>query len=54
LPAPLARVLTDYEPRGVRAMRPPSPAGKFTLTLTKGSDGRWLIVADMDRSYPRR
>jgi ketosteroid isomerase-like protein len=28
--------------------------GKFTLTLTKGADGRWLIVADMDRSYPRR
>jgi ketosteroid isomerase-like protein len=29
-------------------------AGKFTLTLTKGGDGRWLIVADMDRPYPRR
>jgi ketosteroid isomerase-like protein len=28
--------------------------GKFTLTLAKGSDGRWLIVADMDRPYPRR
>jgi len=28
--------------------------GKFTLTLTKGADGRWLIVADMDRQYPRR
>jgi ketosteroid isomerase-like protein len=28
--------------------------GKFTLTLTKGADGRWLIVADMDRSYPPR
>jgi ketosteroid isomerase-like protein len=23
-------------------------AGKFTLTLRKGSDGRWLIVSDMD------
>jgi ketosteroid isomerase-like protein len=22
--------------------------GKFTLTLQKGSDGRWLIVSDMD------
>jgi ketosteroid isomerase-like protein len=22
--------------------------GKFTLTLRKGSDGRWLIVSDMD------
>jgi ketosteroid isomerase-like protein len=28
--------------------------GKFTLTLAKGSDGRWLIVADMDRPYPKR
>ena len=28
-------------------------AGKFTLTLTKAGDGRWLIVADMDRPYPR-
>lgn len=24
--------------------------GKFTLTLRKGSDGRWLIVSDMDNS----
>jgi len=23
-------------------------AGKFTLTLRKGTDGRWLIVSDMD------
>jgi ketosteroid isomerase-like protein len=22
--------------------------GKFTLTLHKGADGRWLIVSDMD------
>jgi ketosteroid isomerase-like protein len=29
-------------------------AGKFTLTLTKGADGRWLIVADMDAPYRRR
>ena len=30
--------------------------GKFTLTLRKGSDGRWLIVSDMDNgnSPPRR
>lgn len=27
--------------------------GKFTLTLARGAGGRWLIVADMDRSYPR-
>lgn len=24
--------------------------GKFTLTLRRGSDGRWLIVTDMDNS----
>lgn len=24
--------------------------GKFTLTLKKGSDGRWLIMSDMDNS----
>jgi ketosteroid isomerase-like protein len=29
-------------------------SGKFTLTIAKGANGRWLIVADMDRSYPRR
>jgi ketosteroid isomerase-like protein len=23
-------------------------SGKFTLTLRRGSDGRWLIVSDMD------
>jgi ketosteroid isomerase-like protein len=27
--------------------------GKFTLTLVKGGDGRWLIVSDMDRPYRR-
>jgi ketosteroid isomerase-like protein len=29
-------------------------AGKFTLTLRKGSDGRWLIVSDMDNANSRR
>jgi ketosteroid isomerase-like protein len=31
-------------------------AGKFTLTLRKGADGRWLIVSDMDNGNqpPRR
>jgi ketosteroid isomerase-like protein len=29
-------------------------AGKFTLTLIRNAAGRWLIVADMDRPYPRR
>ena len=28
--------------------------GKFTLTLRKGSDGRWLILSDMDNSNRRR
>ncbi len=29
-------------------------AGKFTLTLRKGPDGRWLIRSDMDNSNRRR
>jgi ketosteroid isomerase-like protein len=28
--------------------------GKFTLTLRKGADGRWLIVSDMDSPNRRR
>jgi len=28
--------------------------GKFTLTLRKGGDGRWLIVSDMDNANRRR
>ena len=28
--------------------------GKFTLTLRKSSDGRWLIVSDMDSPNRRR
>jgi len=27
--------------------------GKFTLTLSKGANGRWLIVSDMDSSNQR-
>jgi ketosteroid isomerase-like protein len=27
--------------------------GKFTLTLRKGTDGRWLIVSDMDNPSSR-
>ena len=27
--------------------------GKFTLTLRKGSDGRWLIMSDMDNGNSR-
>ena len=29
-------------------------AGKFTLTLRKGTDGKWLIMSDMDNSNQRR
>ena len=28
--------------------------GKFTLTLKKGTDGRWLIMSDMDNGNRRR
>jgi ketosteroid isomerase-like protein len=28
--------------------------GKFTLTLRKGADGRWLIMSDMDNGNSRR
>jgi ketosteroid isomerase-like protein len=28
--------------------------GKFTLTLRRGADGRWLIVSDMDNGNARR
>lgn len=28
--------------------------GKFTLTLKKGKDGRWLIMSDMDNGNRRR
>ncbi len=27
--------------------------GKFTLTLTRGAEGRWLIVSDMDNGNQR-
>ena len=29
-------------------------SGKFTLTLRKGADGKWLIMSDMDSSNQRR
>jgi ketosteroid isomerase-like protein len=28
-------------------------AGKFTLTLRRTAEGRWLIVSDMDNSNAR-
>ena len=33
----------------------PGDQGKFTLTLRRGRDGRWMIASDMDNgSQPRR
>lgn len=32
----------------------PGDMGKFTLTLRRGSDGRWLIVSDMDNGTARQ
>lgn len=42
---------------GAYTSRPGGPdGGKFTLTLRRGTDGRWLIVSDMDspNARPRR
>ena len=37
------------------ARRPGEPdVGKFTLTLRRAPDGRWLIVSDMDNANTRR
>jgi ketosteroid isomerase-like protein len=45
----LAYIIGEY------AMTPGGPAGgKFVLTLQKDASGRWLIVSDMDREYPRQ
>jgi ketosteroid isomerase-like protein len=38
---------------GYGAARGKPDDGKFTLTLRKGDDGRWLIVSDMDNSNRR-
>lgn len=60
LPPDLQRVLTDYEAAwayrdaGALATAGKPDDGKFTLTLRKDSDGRWLIVSDMDSSNRRR
>jgi ketosteroid isomerase-like protein len=46
---PVGYIIGGY---GSRAGEP--DAGKFTLTLRKGSDGRWLIMSDMDNGNARR
>ena len=38
---------------GYTAKRGLPDSGKFTLTLRKGADGRWLIMSDMDNSNNR-
>ena len=40
---------------GAFAMKPGAPdAGKFTLTLRRSENGRWLIVSDMDNGNGQR
>lgn len=38
---------------GFSRQRGDSDIGKFTLTLRKGGDGRWLIMSDMDNRNSR-
>jgi ketosteroid isomerase-like protein len=44
---------TAYILGGYAAARDEADTGKFTLTLRKAPDGRWLIVSDMDNSNRR-
>jgi len=44
---------TGYIIGGFSGERGKPDNGKFTLTLRKGADGRWLIVSDMDNSNRR-
>jgi ketosteroid isomerase-like protein len=39
---------------GYRYPQSPGPGGRFVLALLRGSDGRWLIAADLDNTGPRR
>lgn len=39
---------TGYILGGYTAQKGKADIGKFTLTLRKGYDGRWLIMSDMD------
>ena len=32
----------------------PGDMGKFTLTLKRGADGRWMIFSDMDNASRRQ
>jgi ketosteroid isomerase-like protein len=44
----VASILGGYAPR-----KGEPDTGKFTLTLRKGADGRWLILSDMDNPNRR-
>lgn len=39
---------------GYRYPQTVGPGGKYILTLRRGTDGRWLIAADMENSAGRR
>ena len=43
-----------YARAGAPQGAPIPDMGKFTLTLTRGADGRWLIFSDMDNGSVRR
>lgn len=44
---------TGYIIGGFTRRKGEPDAGKFTLTLRKGVDGRWLIMSDMDNGNSR-
>ena len=44
---------TGYIIGGFRSQESGPDGGKFVLALKKGSDGKWLIAADMDNSNQR-
>lgn len=45
---------TGYVIGGFARQEGETDIGKFTLTLRKGSSGRWVIVSDMDNGNSRR
>lgn len=47
------RISSIYIIGGYSAQEGRLDDGKFTLTLSKGAGGRWLIVSDMDNSNRR-
>lgn len=44
---------TGYIIGGFARRKGEADIGKFTLTLRKGADGRWLIMSDMDNGNSR-